>query len=186
MPARKPAWQACRPTPRGTGVGAPVFHEIPRAAGPLQQAIRIYENPRRSRVGQDGILRGDCPGRPLGRARVDWGRPLGPARRLPSGQLAPTSGLSTLPRRRPCRRSPLPLAQNPAPCNPPCAARGAGLSPRALAPSSAGAKERSPRREPWEDSEIDQAPVGGARRFPRPLRGLTTQFFPFDFIAALH
>jgi hypothetical protein len=129
MPARKPAWQACRPTPRGTGVGAPVFHEIPRAAGPLQQAIRIYENPRRSRVGQDGILRGDCPGRPLGRARVDWGRPLGPARRLPSGQLAPTSGLSTLPRRRPCRRSPLPLAQNPAPCNPPCAALSPGATP---------------------------------------------------------
>jgi hypothetical protein len=40
MPARKPAWQAWRPTPRGTGVAAPVFHEIPQAAGPLEQTTK--------------------------------------------------------------------------------------------------------------------------------------------------
>ena len=41
------------------------------------------------RVGQDGIL---CAAQRAPRsiaARADWGRPLGPARRLPSGQPAP-------------------------------------------------------------------------------------------------
>ena len=52
-------------------------------------ATKIHENPRRSRVGQDGILRAAQRAPRSIAARADWGRPLGPARRLPSGQPAP-------------------------------------------------------------------------------------------------